>query len=171
MPPRRSHVRGCDTRRLVLMPNDSPKPRRVRLAQGIYSQDGALFAGYREPGTGRSRFTKLRATTLRAAKKERESILSALREGRLAARSDITLAALCDEWLATRRGRLAERTLQYDQEQLRHVRAALGDLRVQAITVTDVRRLLASTASLSEWTRNGVLRTFRQVMKMAVDEG
>jgi integrase len=153
------------------MPNDSSKPRRVRLGQGIYKQDGSLFAGYREPGGGRVRFTKLRATTLRAAKKERESILSALREGRLAARSDIRLAALCDEWLATRRGRVAERTLQYDQEQLKHVRAVLGDLRVQAVTVTDVRRLLAATSILAEWTRYGVLRTLRQVMKMAVDEG
>jgi integrase len=153
------------------MQTDSPKPRRVRVAPGIYRQDGALFANYREPGTGRSRFTKLRATTTRNAKRERESILSALREGRLAARSEITLAALCGEWLATRRGRVAERTYEYDQTQVDRITSVLGDVRIQAITVTDARRLLAETAILAEWTRYGMLRTLRQVMKMARDEG
>jgi integrase len=153
------------------MQNDSPKPRRVRLAQGIYRQGRWLFASYREPGSGRMRFTKLQATTLREAKKERESLLSALREGRLAARSEITLAALCDEWLATRRGRVAERTLEYDEAQVKRIKSVLGDLRIQALTVADVRRLLAETALLAEWTRYGMLRTLRQVAKMARDEG
>jgi Phage integrase, N-terminal SAM-like domain len=135
------------------MQNDSRKPRRLKVAPGIYRQDGALFANYREPGNGRSRFTKLKASTIRDAKKERESILSALREGRVAARSEIMLAALCDEWLATRRGRVAARTLEYDETQLKRIKPVLGDLRVQAITVTDVRRLLAKTAMLAEWSR------------------
>jgi hypothetical protein len=60
------------------MQTDSRKPRRARVATGIYQQDGALFANYREPGTSRSRFAKLRATTLRAANAERASILAAL---------------------------------------------------------------------------------------------
>jgi integrase len=153
------------------MQTDSRKRRRVKVAPGIYRQDGALFANYREPGGGRPRLSKLRATTIRAAKKERESILSALREGRLAARSDITLAALCDEWLATRRGRVAERTLEYDETQLKRIKPVLGELRVQAITVVDMRRLLAETAMLAEWSRWGMLRVLRQVLKMARDEG
>jgi integrase len=153
------------------MQNDSRKPRRLKVAPGIYRQDGALFANYREPGNGRSRFTKLKASTIRDAKKERESILSALREGRVAARSEIMLAALCDEWLATRRGRVAARTLEYDETQLKRIKPVLGDLRVQAITVTDVRRLLAKTAMLAEWSRWGMLRVLRQVLKMARDEG
>ena len=153
------------------MQRDSLKPRRVRVALGIYFQDGSYRAGFREPGSGRWRTQKLQATTLRAAKQERESLLAGLREGRLAARSDITLGALCDEWQATRRGRVAERTLGYDEEQLALIRPVLGDLRVQAITVTDVRRLLAETATLAEWTRVGMLRTLRAVLKMARDEG
>jgi hypothetical protein len=48
------------------MQRDSLK-RRVRVAPGIYRQDGALFANYREPGTGRSQFTKLDAKTIREA--------------------------------------------------------------------------------------------------------
>lgn len=47
----------------------------------------------------------------------------------------------------------------------------LGKLRVQAITVVDVRRLLAKTAMLAEWSRWGMLRVLRQVLKMARDEG
>ena len=47
---------------------------------------------------------------------------------------------------------------------------------MQAITIGDVRRLLAATnprteEPYSEWTSTGTLRTFRQVMKMARDEG
>ncbi len=153
------------------MQTDSHKSDRVRVALGIYRQGENLFANYREPGSGRSRYKKLKATTVRNAEKERSSILSALREGRLANRSDITLAALCDEWLATRRGRVAERTIEYDQEQLAKIKPVLGDVRVQELTVSDVRRLLTSTAILAEWTRYGMLRVLRQVLKMARDEG
>jgi hypothetical protein len=78
------------------MQSDSPKPRRTRVAPGIYQQDGSYFAAFREPGSGRWRFRKLQATTLRAAKRERESYLAALREGRQAARSDVTLTALAE---------------------------------------------------------------------------
>jgi integrase len=153
------------------MQSKSRKPGRTRVAPGIYRQNGAYRAHYREPGTGRSRSQKLQATTLRAAKKERESLLSALREGRQAARSDVTLSELADEWQVTRRGRVAGRTLGYDEEQLKLIRPVLGDLRVQAITVTDVRRLLDATSTLAEWTRVGTLRTLRAVLKMARDEG
>lgn len=58
------------------MQNDSSKSRRVKVAPGIYRQDGGLFANYREPGNGRSRFTKLQASTIRDAKRERELILA-----------------------------------------------------------------------------------------------
>lgn len=170
--PRNAETSGGVTPELeVPMQTDSPKPRRVRVAPGIYRQDGMLFANYREPGSGRSRFTKLKALTPREAKKERESILSALREGRLADRSEITLAALCDEWLQTRLGRVAPRTYEYDQEQLQRIKPILGAMRVQSLTVTDVRRLLRSTSTLAEWTRYGMLRTLRQVLTMARDEG
>jgi integrase len=153
------------------MPFDSPKPRRVRLAQGIYEQGDSLFAGYREPGSGCWRFKKLQAHTLREAKKERDSILSALREGRRAPRSEIRLDALCREWLATRRGNVAERTIEYDEGMVARIVSVLGNLPVQEITVRDVRRLLTKTAMLAERTRAGMLATFRQVMEMAVAEG
>ena len=153
------------------MQTDSRKPRRVNVAPGIYTQDGSYRAGFREPGSGRWRTQKLRATTLREAKKERASILAALREGRIAARSEITLGALSDDWLATRLGNVSERTYEYDEGMVKRIAAVVGDMRVQAITVTDVRGLLRETSLLAERTRYGLLATFRQVMKMAVDEG
>lgn len=170
VPPHRANGRGL-TPEVSPMQNDSPKSRRAKVAPGIYRQDGALFANYREPGNGRSRFTKLRAATVRDARRERESILAALREGREAIRSSITLDQLADEWQETRRGRVAPRTYEYDDEQLARIRPVLGGLRVQAITVSDVRRLLRETELLAEWTRVGMLRTLRQVLKMARDEG
>jgi integrase len=152
------------------MQNDSGKPRRVRLAQGIYRQGRWFFASYREPGSGRMRFTKLQAQTLREAKKERDSLLSALREGRRALRSEVTLDQFARDWLATRLGRVADRSYEYDEGMVARIVAVLGDMRVQEITVRDVRRLLAKTAMLAERTRYGMLATFAQVMKMAVDE-
>jgi hypothetical protein len=71
------------TRRPVL---DS-KGRRVT---GLYMKAGRYLAGYSEPGTGRWRMVALKAKTLTAAKRERESILAALREERQAATSDET---------------------------------------------------------------------------------
>ena len=122
------------------MQNDSSKPRRTRVAPGIYRQDGALFANYREPGNGRPRFTKLQASTIRNAKKERESILAALREGRRARRSEITVTAFCREWLDTRRGRVADRTYEYDEGMVKRFTSVLGPMRLQDVTVRDVRR-------------------------------
>src|SRR5262245_9863904 len=153
------------------MQNDSPKPRRVRVAAGIYRQDGALWAYYREPGSSRSQFTKLTATRTRAATRERASILSALREGRRAPRSQITLEAFCGEWLATRVGRVADRSYEYDEGMVKRITRALGETRVQDLTVRDVRRVLREHTQLAERTRYGMLATFQQVMKMAVDEG
>jgi integrase len=153
------------------MQTDSRKARRVRVAPGIYQQDGSYRAGFREHGSGRWRTRKLAATTLRDAKRERESLLAALREGRAAARSDVTVAALCAEWLATRQGRVGSGTYEYDEVQVQRITAVLGELRVQALTVADVRRLLAARSTLAEWSRYGMLRTLRQVLKMGRDEG
>src|SRR4051794_39730970 len=135
------------------MQPDSPKPRRVHVASGIFRQDGVLYANYREPCSGRQRLTKLNATTIRDAKKERESLLSALREGRRAPRSSVTVDALCQEWLATRLGRVAARSYEYDEGMVGRIVRVLGAMRVQDVTVGDVRRLLRETAALAERTR------------------
>lgn len=150
---------------------DSSTARRARVAPGIYLQDGNYYAGFNEPGSKRWRLRKLAAKHLRDAKRERESILAALREGRAPVRSDVTLAALCEEWLATRRGRVGDRTYDYDVDQVKRITLVLGRKRVQALTVTDVRNLLSETALLADWTRYGMMRTLRQVRKMARDEG
>src|SRR5262245_34464173 len=118
---------------MVPMQNDSPKPRRVRVAAGIYRQDGALWAYYREPGSSRAQFTKLTAATARAATRERASILSALREGRRAPRSQITLETLGVEWLATRVGHVADRSYEYDEGMVKRIVRVLGETRVQDV--------------------------------------
>jgi hypothetical protein len=53
--------------REYLIPNDEQPDGRddVGVAPGVYRQNGALFAHYREPGSGRPRFTKLNAATIR----------------------------------------------------------------------------------------------------------
>jgi integrase len=97
-------------------------------------------------------------------------ILAALREGRRARRSEITVAAFSSEWLDTRQGRVAERTYEYDEGMVKRITSVLGLMRLQDVTVRDVRRLLWDTSMLAERTRYGMLATFGQVMKMAVDE-
>src|SRR5262249_40125083 len=111
------------------------------------------------------------ASTIRDAKKERESLLSALREGRRAPRSSVTVEALCQEWLATRLGRVAARSYEDDEGTGARIVRVLGAMGVQEGAVGAVRRLLRETATLAERTRYGMLATFQQVMKMAVDEG
>ena len=64
--------------------------------------------------------------------------------GAAAARAgNLSVAGLADEWLLTRRGRVAPGTLEYDETQLKRIKPVLGAVRVQALTVGDVRRLLA----------------------------
>jgi hypothetical protein len=55
---------------------------------------------------------------------QRASILAALRVGRLAHRSEITVAQLCAEWLETRVGRVADRTYEYDHGMVKRITSA-----------------------------------------------
>jgi integrase len=54
---------------------------------------------------------------------------------------------------------------------VKRIVTVLGAMRVQELTVRDVRRLLREHSALAERTRYGLLATLRAVMKMAVDEG
>jgi hypothetical protein len=109
------------------MQADSSK-RRKRAAPGIYVQDGSYFAGFNEPGTKRWTFRKLDATNLRAAKRERTSLLAALQEGRAASRSTLTVGTCLDRYLATLEASGARektvRTMRGVAD--RHVRPTLG---------------------------------------------
>jgi integrase len=121
------------------------------------------------------RLTKLKARTTRAAKIERGSLLAALREGRRALRSETTFETFAHEWLASRlaaseQGRIAPRTYDHDVYMVKLILPVLGAVRLQDLTVRDVRDLLEARAILAERTRAAMLAAFRQVMKMARDE-
>ena len=63
---------------------------RGRPVPGLYVRDGKFIAGWQE--NDRWRMQTLQAETLTAAKRERESLLSGLREGRIAAKDGATFA-------------------------------------------------------------------------------
>src|SRR6516165_8754645 len=82
------HMQGKRTRAL-----DS----RGRPVPGLYVRDGRFIAGFRCPQTDKWRMQTLSAETLTDAKRERESILSALREQRLAAPDAVRFVDLFHE--------------------------------------------------------------------------
>jgi hypothetical protein len=51
---------------------------------------------------------------------------------------------------------------------VKRITRVLGDVRVQALTVRDVRLLLADTALLAEWTRWGMLRAAARTRSRAL---
>ena len=71
---------------------------RGRPVPGLYTKNGNFIAGYNCPVTGRWTMKSLDAKDLSAAKRERESLLAGLREGRVAARNDSTVAGVFADW-------------------------------------------------------------------------
>src|SRR6478752_1476450 len=141
------------------MQRDSFK-RRVRVAPGIYAQDGGYFAGFNEPGTKRWMLAKLDATTLRDAKRERESRIAALREGRAATKSGLTFDTCLDRYLAAlEQGGRRDKTVNGNRWiAKKYIRDALGAKAVQEITTDDVRDVLRSVNHLSGWPGAKVLQ-------------
>jgi len=80
------------------MQRDSSK-RRQRVAPGIYIKNGVYIAGFSDPNTGKWTMPTLKATTLTAAKRERAALLSALDDGRVASRSELTFDVSLDQYL------------------------------------------------------------------------
>lgn len=150
-----------------------PDPRkRERVAPGIYRKNGVYVAGFNDPNTGRWTMPTLKATTLTAAKRERASLLAALREGRAASKSDLSFGDCIDRYLGALEASGARsktiRTMRGDAN--RHVRPMLGAKPVQQITPADVRKVLASVAHLSGSTRTKVYRVLREGFAVAVRE-
>jgi len=157
------------------MPNHSSTRRPVfdskgRKVTGLYTKAGKYIAGYREPGTGRWRMVTPNAATLTAAKRERESLLAALREQRRAVESAETWDALLDEWLAGRQA--AARTVAHDRHLARRHLNTLEGRRVQDVTARDLARiLLAMRPTYSEWTRYAAYRILKGTFGLAVRRG
>jgi integrase len=109
----------------------------------------------------------LNATTLTAAKRERESLLAALRERRRALSNDETWNAIFEEWLASRDA--SARTIAHDRHLAGRHLAALQGRRVQDVTARDLARvLLAMRGRYSEWTRYAVYRIAKATFALAI---
>jgi integrase len=146
--------------------------QRQRVAPGISLKKGVYVAGFNDPNSGRWTMPTLKATTLAAAKRERSSLLAALREGRAASRSTLTFDACLDTYLGTLEASRARPKTVRTMRQVadRHVRPALGAKPVQKITTTDVRGVLRTVAHLSGSTRTKVYRVMREGFAVAVRE-
>jgi integrase len=153
------------------MQQDSRKGRR-RVAPGVYIKNGVYVAGFNDPKTGRWTMPTLKATTLTAAKKERASLLAALREGRAASRSELTFDACLDSYLeALGHGGAREKTIRHNTWiAKKYLRDPLGAKSVQTITTEDVRKVLRSVRHLSGWTGAKIVQVMREAFFVAIRE-
>jgi integrase len=154
------------------MQPDSSTPRRERVAPGLYLQDGYYYAGFNEPDTKRWRLKKLAAKTLREAKRERESHLAALREGRATTVSGTTFSDCLDTYLdALQASGARDKTVRHNRWVADHyLRDELGAKPVQKITPADVRKILRALSHLSGWTQTKIVQVMREGFAVAIRE-
>lgn len=131
---------------------------RGRPVPGIYVREGEGFiAGAKIDGRWTMR--TLDAETITDARRERESWLAGVREGRIAAPTVATFRAVFEDWQASRR--ISDRTAGHERHLLEKRLGELADRRVQTITAGDVaatlRELRGRYAELS------CLQTYRLV--------
>ncbi len=125
------------------MHKQSPTSRRVRVAEGIYTESGSWIALYRWEGRQRSKVLH-GVTTLTEAKKARRALLADLEAKRAVPSSKLTIAVLADEWLASREGRVKPRTLETDERYVAYVRAFFASSRVQDVEPRQVEQFLTA---------------------------
>ena len=128
---------------------------RGRPVQGLYVRDGLYIAGFRIEGRWHMR--NLAASTLTEARRERDSLLAGLREGRVAAPNGLTFAEAFADYQQSRQ--LSERTLRHERHLLRRHLAQLEDSRVQDITAREIAIILRRMRdTFSPWTCVAVYR-------------
>lgn len=142
---------------------------RGRPVAGLYVRDGRFIAGLRVEGRWTMR--TLDAVTLTEARRERESLLAGLREGRIAAPAAVTFGELFRDYQGARD--LAPRTRAHEQEVTRRHLADLSQRRVQDVTAAEIARVLQDMrdAGYSEWRRVHVLRVVRGTLAHGVRRG
>lgn len=141
---------------------------RGRPVPGLYLRDGRYVAGARIGGRWRMR--TLDAATLTEARRERDSWLAGLREGRIPAPERATFAEVFAEYQAARQ--LSERTLAHERHLLSRHLADLAPRRVQAITPSDVAALLRDLrARYAPWTCVAVYRLLAGTFALAQRRG
>jgi integrase len=141
---------------------------RGRRVPGLYVRDNRFIAGAKIDG--RWTMHTLDAETLTDARHERESWLSGIREGRVAAPASTTFADVFADYQAART--LAERTRGHERHLLDRHLADLKTKRVQQITATDVARTLRGLrCRYSEWTCVAVDRILAGTFAHALRRG
>lgn len=141
---------------------------RARPVPGIYTRDGRFIAGFKLDGRWTMR--TLEAETLTEARRERESLLAGLREGRIAAPDRITFEEAFDEYLDSRS--LSPDTRAHERQLFDTHLGTLASRRVQDVTPTEVARLLRDLRGRrSEWTASAVWRILGGTCALAVRRG
>ena len=149
-------------------PRTRARDSRGRPVAGLYIRDGRYIAGYKLDG--RWTMKTLDAETLTEARRERESLLAGLREGRIAAPASATFADVFAEHQDSRK--LSERTRAHEQHLLDRHLADFKRRRVQDITPTDVaRRLRELRDTYSPWTQVAVYWIVAGAFALAVRRG
>jgi integrase len=111
---------------------------RGRPVPGLYVRDGRFIAGFKLDG--RWLMVTLAASTLTEARRERERLLSELRERRRPAPDRSTFAEVFADWQAART--IGERTRAYEREFVTRYLADLYRRPVQELRPADVARVL-----------------------------
>jgi integrase len=143
---------------------------RGRPVKGIYVRDGRYSAGFKCPQTGKWRMENLDADTITEARRERESLLAALREARAAAPAAATFLDMFAEYQASRT--LADRTKKHERHLLDRHLGGIKKRKVQDVTATDAARILRKMRDCySPWTCVGVYGIMRGSFAIAVRRG
>lgn len=130
---------------------------RDRPVPGLYVRDAKFIAGSKI--NGRWTTKTLEAETLTEARRERESWLTGMREGRIASPSSASFEAVFEDWQESRR--ISDRTRIHERHLLDKRLADLADQRVQAISSADIAAILREQVKIyAELSR---LQTYRLI--------
>ncbi len=141
---------------------------RGRPVPGLYTRDDRFIAGFKL--NGRWTMRTLAAETLTEARRERESLLAGLREGRVASPDRVAFADVFCEYQAART--LSERTRAHEEHLLDRHLSTLKDRRVQEITASELARLLRGMRDrYSPWTCVAVYRIMAGTFSLALRRG
>jgi len=148
--------------------HERARDSRGRPVPGLYVRDGRFVAGFSIEGRWNMR--RLDAETLTEARRERESLLAGLREGRIAQRDGATFADLFAQYQDARQP--SERTREHERHlRDRHLSALVGR-RVQDVTATDIAKLLRGMRDMySPWTQVAVYRILAGTFALATRRG
>ena len=141
---------------------------RGRPVPGLYRRDGRYIAGFK--ADGRWRMRTLAAHTLTEARRERESLLAGLREGRIAAPAETTFDDLFRDWQDARN--LSGRTRAHERHLVARHLPALRSRRAQDVTAAELARVLrAARDRYSPWTCVALHRLLRGSFAHGVRRG